>query len=68
MTGFFDVDLIKRIPQVDKKVRLVGLYKRRERESQKEHERHAREERTAGSSGVADADDVGEKRTIDITV
>ena len=72
MAGFFDVDLIKRIPQVDKKVRLVGLYKRREREGQKEHERPAREARTGGAGADAGADtspnDAGEKRTIDITV
>ena len=72
MAGFFDVDLIKRIPQVDKKVRLVGLYKRREREGQKEHERPAREARTGDVAADACSDtnpnDAGEKRTIDITV
>lgn len=69
MAGLFDVDLIKQIPQVDKKVRLVGLYKRRERERQR-----AREERTK-DAGTGDARQessgesrTGESRIIDITV
>jgi hypothetical protein len=64
MAGFFDVDLIRQIPQVDKKVRLVGLYKRREREKQK-----SREERPK-DAGTADArqDSAADSRTIDITV
>ena len=64
MPGLFDVDLIRQIPQVDKKVRLVGLYKRRERERQKGREERRKELETADGR----EDRAGESRTIDITV
>ncbi|MEO0249539.1 MAG: hypothetical protein ABIN58_08390 [candidate division WOR-3 bacterium] len=64
MAGSFDVDLITRIPQVDKKVRLVGLYKRREREGRKERGSHPKEGEAVGVS----TEDAGEKRIVDITV
>jgi hypothetical protein len=64
MAGLFDVDLIRQIPQVDKKVRLAGLYKRREREKQKGREERAKDTAT----GDTRQETAGESRTIDITI
>ena len=64
MAGLFDVDLIRQIPQVDKKVRLVGLYKRRERERQRAREERARNA-VPGDTGQEHEEN---SRTIDITV
>ena len=64
MAGLFDVDLIRQIPQVDKKVRLVGLYKRRERERQRTREERARNAVPADTGQEHEENN----RTIDITV
>jgi len=64
MAGLFDVDLIPKILSVDKKVRLLGIDKRRERGNEKG--RKDRLKRLASSeSNEKDSENQG---TIDITV
>ncbi len=64
MAGLFDVDLISKIVSVDRKVRLSGIDKRREREN--ESSRGDRQRRsTAPETEKEDAEKQG---TIDITV
>lgn len=64
MAEMFDIDLIPRIPSVDRKVRLAGIEKRRERNAERDREYRSRQ------SGSRDQpQDESEKQgTIDITV
>ena len=64
MAGLFDVDLIPRILSLDRKVRLSGIDKRRERDGE-----NGREERSKRSTVPGNGKEDSEKEgTIDITV
>ncbi len=64
MAGLFDVDLIPKILSVDRKVRLSGIDKRRERGG--ENGRENRSKRLAPSE--SNEEDSEKQGTIDITV
>ncbi|MGD0234016.1 MAG: hypothetical protein ABSC55_05700 [Syntrophorhabdales bacterium] len=64
MAGLSDVDLIPKIPSVDRKVRLSGIDKRRERG--RENGRGDRSKRL--SAPETEKDDSEKQGTIDITV
>ena len=64
MSGLFDVDLISRILSVDRKLRLLGTDKRRERDRE-----HAREDRVRGFPVRESGEEESEGRgAVDITV
>jgi hypothetical protein len=64
MAGLFDVELIPRIPSMDRKVRLSGIDRRRERDGE-----NGREERLKRlTAPEAEKEDSEKQGTIDITV
>ncbi len=64
MAELFDVDLIPRILSVDRKVRMAGIEKRRERNGEKDREYRSRQE----GSRDQDKDESEKQGKIDITV
>ena len=64
MAEMFDVDLIPRILSVDRKVRLAGIEKRRERNAERDREYRSRR----SDSREQPQDELEKQGTIDITV
>lgn len=63
MAELFDIDLIPRIPSLDRKVRLAGMQKHREKDQK---ERDSRSRRFGSTESTED--DTEKHGTIDITV
>ena len=64
MAELFDIDLIPRIPSLDRKVRLAGIEKRRERNAERDQEYRSKQ----GGSRDSAQDESEKQGTIDITV
>jgi hypothetical protein len=64
MAELFDIDLIPRIPSLDRKVRLAGIEKRRERNAERDREYRSKQ----GGSRDSAQDESEKQGTIDITV
>lgn len=64
MAELFDVDLIPRILSVDRKVRMAGIEKRRERNAEKDREYPSKHRGSRDQS----QDESEKQGTIDITV
>ena len=64
MAGLFDVDLIPKVLSMDRKVRLSGIDRRRERDGDKGREDRSRR----FAAPEAEKEDAEKQGTIDITV
>ena len=64
MSGLSDIDLIPKVLSVDKKVRISGIEKRRERESQQNSDNRPKARSTADRREK----DSGKRDSINITV